>query len=61
MDIIFCRNVIIYFDRQTQIALFQKFYSAINNPGYLFIGNSESLHNINNEFAFILPTVYKKG
>jgi chemotaxis protein methyltransferase CheR len=60
MDIIFCRNVIIYFDRQTQKTLFEKFYSSLNDSGYLFIGNSESLHNINNEFTFIVPTVYKK-
>jgi chemotaxis protein methyltransferase CheR len=61
MDIIFCRNVIIYFDKQTQKTLFEKFHSSLNDSGYLFIGNSESLHNINNEFTFIVPTVYKKG
>ena len=61
MDIIFCRNVIIYFDKQTQIRLFQRFYSSLNDLGYLFIGSSESLHNINNEFTFLVPAVYKKG
>jgi chemotaxis protein methyltransferase CheR len=61
MDIIFCRNVIIYFDKQTQKNLFHKFYLNLNEPGYMLIGNSESLHNINDEFAFIAPTVYKKG
>ncbi len=61
IDIIFCRNVIIYFDKKTQIALFQKFYSTIGNSGYLFIGNSESLHNINDEFTYIVPAIYKKG
>ncbi|MBN2402382.1 MAG: protein-glutamate O-methyltransferase [Spirochaetes bacterium] len=60
MDIIFCRNVIIYFDKQTQINLFHKFYSTLNRAGFLFIGNSESLHNISNEFTFLAPTVYKK-
>jgi chemotaxis protein methyltransferase CheR len=61
MDIIFCRNVIIYFDKQTQIRLFQRFYSSLNSLGYLFIGSSESLHNINNEFTFLVPAIYKKG
>ncbi|WDN89355.1 chemotaxis protein methyltransferase CheR [Desulfosarcina sp. BuS5] len=60
MDIIFCRNVIIYFDRQTQIKLFEKFYNQLAPGGYLFIGHSESLHGINNRFRLVATTTYKK-
>ena len=44
-DIIFCRNVIIYFDRETKNTLFSKFYNSINDYGFLFLGHSESLFN----------------
>lgn len=60
MDIIFCRNVIIYFDRKTQIKLFEKFYQQLNPGGYLFIGHSETLHAINDQFVPIAPSVYQK-
>ncbi|MCD6223910.1 MAG: protein-glutamate O-methyltransferase [Deltaproteobacteria bacterium] len=61
MDIIFCRNVIIYFDRQTQIKLFEKFYNQLVPGGYLFIGHSESLHGINNRFRLVATTTYRKS
>lgn len=60
VDIIFCRNVIIYFDRQTQIELFNKFYTQLVPGGYLFIGHSETLHGISNQFQTVAPTVYRK-
>lgn len=60
MDIIFCRNVIIYFDHQTQIRLFEKFYNQLVPGGYLFIGHSESLHGINNRFRLVANTTYRK-
>ncbi len=60
MDIIFCRNVVIYFDRQTQIKLFEKFYDQLIQGGYLFIGHSESLHGINERFMNVATTVYRK-
>jgi chemotaxis protein methyltransferase CheR len=60
MDIIFCRNVIIYFDRQTQIALFEKFYDQLVPGGHLFIGHSESLHGINDRFETVVTTIYRK-
>ncbi|MBW2596569.1 MAG: protein-glutamate O-methyltransferase [Deltaproteobacteria bacterium] len=60
MDIIFCRNVVIYFDRQTQIKLFEKFYNQLVPGGYLFIGHSESLHGINERFQNVATTVYRK-
>ncbi|MDY7038169.1 MAG: CheR family methyltransferase [Thermodesulfobacteriota bacterium] len=60
MDIIFCRNVIIYFDRQTQIELFEKFYNQLVPGGYLFIGHSESLHGISERFDPVATTIYRK-
>lgn len=60
MDIIFCRNVIIYFDRKTQIRLFEKFYNQLKPGGYLFIGHSETLHGINDQFVPVGAAVYSK-
>ena len=44
MDIILCRNVIIYFDKQLQEKLFLKFYEGLNKEGYLILGKTEILH-----------------
>jgi chemotaxis protein methyltransferase CheR len=60
MDIIFCRNVIIYFDRETQKRLFEKFYMQLNPGGYLFIGHSETLHGINDQFEPVSVATYRK-
>lgn len=60
MDIIFCRNVIIYFDRETQVRLFEKFYDQLTPGGYLFIGHSETLHGINDRFQPLTVAVYVK-
>lgn len=60
MDIIFCRNVIIYFDKETQKTLFEKFYKQLVPGGYLFIGSSETLYGINSDFMPVGPTVYRK-
>jgi chemotaxis protein methyltransferase CheR len=60
MDIIFCRNVIIYFDRETQKRLFQKFYTQLIPGGYLFIGHSETLHGINDQFETVSVASYRK-
>ena len=59
-QIIFCRNVMIYFDNQTRDALVQKFYDAMEQGGYLFIGHSESLSHTNTPFKYIMPAVYRK-
>lgn len=60
MDIIFCRNVMIYFDRPTQEALVAKYANALSAGGYLLIGHSESLNNIKHPFSYIAPTIYQK-
>lgn len=59
-DIIFCRNVMIYFDRDVQEKLVNKFYKGIAQEGLLFIGHSESLIQIKHDFVYHEPTIYKK-
>ena len=60
IDIIFCRNVIIYFNRETQIRLFEKFYKQLSPGGYLFTGHSETLHGINDRFKAVAVAAYIK-
>ncbi len=55
MDIIFCRNVIIYFDREAKKKVIESFYQKLREGGYLLLGHSESLINISN--AFVLRTL----
>jgi len=60
MDIIFCRNVVIYFDKLTQQKLMGKFYQQLNPGGYLFLGHSETLNGIDVDFKIAGSTVYQK-
>jgi len=60
MDIIFCRNVVIYFDKDTQRKLFKKFYNQLSPGGFMLIGNSETLHGINEDFIMVAPNTYRK-
>jgi len=50
MDIIFCRNVIIYFDKEAKKKVIESFYQKLREGGYLLLGHSESLINISNAF-----------
>lgn len=59
-DIIFCRNVMIYFNKEVQEKLVNNFYKALSKKGILFIGHSESLIQIKHEFTYFEPTIYKK-
>lgn len=59
-DIIFCRNVVIYFDRATQEVLFRKFCDNLNPGGYLFIGHSESLSGMTLPLRQLAPTVFQR-
>jgi chemotaxis protein methyltransferase CheR len=59
-DIIFCRNVIIYFDTESRKKLFEKFHSYLNKDGYLIMGHSETLMGLTNKFNFIGNTIYRK-
>lgn len=52
-DIIFCRNVIIYFEDDSKKKVISHFYDSLRPGGYLFIGHSESLHNITRAFKLI--------
>lgn len=58
--VIFCRNVMIYFDRPTQQRLIQKFTSRLNPGGWLFVGHSEGLMGVRNELEYVMPAVYRK-
>ena len=63
LDIIFCRNVIIYFDDVAQKAVINKFWEAMDNQSYLFIGHSESLFGMDTKFEFVKTdwaTLYRK-
>lgn len=60
LDLIFCRNVMIYFERETQAKLVEKFYQCLKPGGYLFIGHSESLCNHQHRFSYVKPTIYQK-
>jgi chemotaxis protein methyltransferase CheR len=59
-DIIFCRNVMIYFDKQTQSVLVNHLYDSLAAGGHLFIGHSESLTGLNHRLKYIEPSVYRK-
>jgi chemotaxis protein methyltransferase CheR len=58
--VIMCRNVMIYFDDATRSRLVKKFYDALMPGGFFFIGHSESLSSIDNEFEYVKPSVYRK-
>ena len=60
IDVIFCRNVMIYFDRETQQALVTKFHQALSPGGFLFIGHSESISGLKHNFIQINSTAYQK-
>lgn len=59
-DFIFCRNVLIYFDRETKENLAQRYSSFLSSGSHLFIGHSESLNNLDTGFELIGQTIYKK-
>jgi len=59
-DVIFCRNVMIYFDRITREKLIHRFWKLIKPHGFLFVGHSESLTGGSNLFQYIQPATYMK-
>ncbi len=59
LDILFCRNVIIYFDIETTRRIMLKFSQVLKPDGLLFIGHSETLHGLDLPFEKIAPTIYK--
>jgi chemotaxis protein methyltransferase CheR len=60
MDVIFCRNVIIYFDKPTQERLLNRFCKQLIKGGYLFLGHSETLSGLNVPLTPVASTVYRK-
>lgn len=61
MDIIFCRNVIIYFERSVQDNLIRKLCRKMASGGYLFLGHSETLHGMNLPLINVGPMVYRRA
>ena len=59
-DIVFCRNVLIYFDRETQEKVINKLCTKLNSGGYFFLGHSESIMNMNVPLRQIKPTIFQK-
>ncbi len=59
-DIIFCRNVMIYFDQETSNKLVEKFYQATAEGGYLLIGHSEVLDKEATKYRYLRPAIYQR-
>ncbi|HEX3075854.1 MAG TPA: protein-glutamate O-methyltransferase CheR [Lachnospiraceae bacterium] len=59
--VIFCRNVMIYFDNETRTKLINKMYNNLEKGGYLFLGHSESVNRGDSKFQYVMPSVYRKG
>jgi chemotaxis protein methyltransferase CheR len=59
-NVIFCRNVMIYFDKPTQQKLIRRFWELLEPNGYLFVGHSEGLSSITHNFRYIKPAIYMK-
>ncbi len=60
-DFIFCRNVLIYFDRETKTLLAKRYAQMLSSRSWLFIGHSESLNQLSNEFELVACTSYRKN
>lgn len=60
LDAIFCRNVMIYFDKATQQRLVERFWALLRPGGHLFVGHSESLTGMAHRFSYVQPAVYVK-
>jgi chemotaxis protein methyltransferase CheR len=59
-DAIFCRNVVIYFDKPTQRELFERIARLQVPGGYLFIGHSESLYRVSDRYRLIGKSIYRR-
>lgn len=59
-DLIFCRNVMIYFNQETKDALVNRFFNATVSGGYLFIGHSEGLNKQTCPYNYLMPAIYQK-
>jgi chemotaxis protein methyltransferase CheR len=59
-DVIFCRNVVIYFDKPTQRVLVERYANMLEDGGYLILGHSESLFKVSDRFSLLGNTIYQK-
>ncbi len=59
-QIIFCRNVMIYFDKETRDNLVRKFHAVLEPGGYLFVGHSETVSRDDGLFSYVQPALYRK-
>ena len=59
-DVIFCRNVVIYFDKTIQRTLFDRYADILSSNGHLFIGHSETLHGVTKRFESLGKTIYRR-
>ncbi len=59
-DVVFCRNVVIYFDKETQKRLFERFADILEMGGLLYCGHSESLHGVSSRFKAIGQSIYQR-
>ena len=60
IDVLFCRNVVIYFDKPTQSVLFDRYADILADHGHMFIGHSETLYNVCDRFRLLGKTIYEK-
>ena len=59
-DVVFLRNVMIYFDLETKISLVERIYHVIKPEGFFILGHSENLNNISKKFKTLVPTIYQR-
>jgi chemotaxis protein methyltransferase CheR len=60
LDLVLCRNVMIYFDNQVRQGLLSEIYRLLKPEGYLMVGHAESLNGIKTDFSVVRPSVYRK-
>lgn len=59
-DVIFCRNVMIYFNSETKMNIVNKFYEATKAGGHLMIGHAETIQRNKSKYLYVNPAIYKK-
>ena len=59
-DVIFCRNVLIYFDNTIKVKVINKLHAVLKWDGYFIIGGAESLNTVSHQYQFIKPSIYMK-
>ena len=60
MNIIFCRNVLMYFDKTTQGTVLKKIIKYLSKDGYIFLGHSETIYNMDLPLKMVAPTIFQK-